>query len=158
MASDRSFLSELLNMSSKCVHCGAPLTEGAEYCSYCGSPVSADASPYSKEGEFFTSRPASSVPSTADPFSNTAGRSGQMFDSGSDSEASLVLKIIAFLFPFIGLIIYLIRRRNSPAVAKSLLPWVIAGIVKNAVVSSIDRSYASLSTAGQIGRMIGFIS
>ncbi|MBR5071321.1 MAG: zinc ribbon domain-containing protein [Oscillospiraceae bacterium] len=147
-------------MSKKCAHCGAPVNEGDSYCGYCGSPLSADAdpSPYSKEGEYFAAQPSDTASSGSDPFS----KAGQVFNSigteGADGEASIGLKIVAFLFPFIGLIIYLVKRRSAPVAAKSLLPWVIAGVVKNVVVSSLDGSYSSLSSIGQIGRVIRSIS
>lgn len=153
----------VFEMSKKCMHCGAPVNEGDAYCGYCGSPITAGSSAYSEEGEYFATRPDSTEASSgSSPFSNTAGKSGQVFnsfDSGSaGGEASTFQKIVAFLFPFIGLIMYLIKRRSAPATAKSLLPWVIAGVVKNIVVSSLDGSYSSLSSIGQIGRVIGLIS
>ncbi len=149
-------------MSKKCVHCGAPVNEGDQFCGYCGSPLSADASAYSKEGEYFMSQPVKPASAGKDPFSNAAEKTGQVFNSiggvNEDGEASIALKIVAFLFPFIGLIIYLIKKKSAPAAAKSILPWVIAGVVKNIVVSSLDGSYASLSSIGQIGRVIRSIS
>ena len=153
-------------MSKKCVHCGAPLTEGEDKCRYCGSPVSADSSSFDKEGEYFTAPADSTGPtssaSATDPFSAAADKVGQVFNSldgnGTEGEASLVLKIVSFLFPFIGLIIFLVNRKKAPAKAKSILPWVVAGVIKNLLVSSFDGSYTSLSTIGQIGKVVRFIS
>lgn len=163
------------NKMSKCVHCGAPVDESDKYCPFCGSAITADPEPFKKEGEFFQNSfnsTGAAVSGTghvsggsSDAFSDVSDKVQQVFGNfaggsgtqNSEETAPIGMKIICFLFPVIGLIMYLTRRKSAPAYAESIKMWVIAGFIKAVFLTAVDGSYTSLTTVGQVSRLFGLI-
>ena len=157
---------------ARCEHCGAPLESGDKNCPFCGSPVKVSADPYASEGAFFkdggtgasvsgtgqnwSGSQYSNNNNTENAFSNLVN--GLNRDSCNDEEAPLAMKIVSFVFPFIGLILILVNRRRSPEMARSLTLWVIAGFVKGFLFSAIDGSVGSVLTLNQVRRVIDIIA
>lgn len=158
---------------ARCEHCGAPLESGDKKCPFCGSPVkSSSADQFASEGAFFseggtgasvsgtgyerTGSQYSNTNNTENAFSNLVN--GLNGDSRNDEEAPLAMKIVSFVFPFIGLILILANRMRSPEMARSLTVWVIAGFVKGFLFSAIDGSIGSVLTLNQVRRVIDIIA
>ncbi len=118
-----------------CEHCGAPIEKNDKMCPYCGSAVSIDVDKFEKEGHFFT-QPVK-VPSVENI-------------SNLDDNKSIVLNVIGFLFPVIGLIIYLIYRNKKPVMAESLKTWVIIGFIKDIFGGILDEPYNKVSSVRMI--------
>ncbi|MBP0969189.1 MAG: hypothetical protein J5744_03490 [Oscillospiraceae bacterium] len=162
---------------AKCEKCGAPIQGTENRCPYCGSLIPGAPDPSAAEGAFFGSsfgNVGASVSGTGTntgsySASNTSGRTDgtvQSFfsnltgnqDQNSAEEAHLSMKISAFIFPFIGLIMILMYRKKAPGIAKSLTPWVIAGFVKSFILGAMDGSLNSVSTVVQLKRLAEIIS
>ena len=121
---------EYQNMSN-CPHCGAPLSENESVCSYCGSILTSDSNKYGKEGQFFTK-----------PVDDIAAISEQ----DHTDRRSILLNIVGFLFPAIGLIIYLKNRKTRPVMAESLKVWVLIGFFREMIGSILDEPYNRISS------------
>ncbi len=157
---------------ARCEHCGAPLESGEKSCPFCGSPVKSSQDQYASEGAFFQNGSTGASVSgtgydrTGSQYSNTNNNenafsnivNGLSGDTRNDEEAPLAMKITAFLFPFIGLILILVNRKRSPEMARSLTLWVIAGFVKGFLFSAIDGSIGSVLTFNQVRRVIDLIA
>jgi len=117
---------------SNCKHCGAPLDEKDRVCPYCGSRTGIIDDSFDKEGKFFESS-----------FSNT-GSSGTDRNYTGD-ESSFILNAVGFIFPIIGLVIYLNIRQTRPKAAESLKTWVIIGFIKSFFTGFSTNLYGRIS-------------
>ena len=96
---------------STCKHCGAPLGEKDTVCSYCGSAVAAASNLFEEEGKFFSDSSNSYGSTFVNPGNNN-------YEENQSDRRSIVLNIIGFLFPVIGLILYLRAGLHLPKVLK----------------------------------------
>lgn len=116
---------------SNCKHCGAPLADNEKVCSYCGSAVLSRTDLFEKEGRFFTQNADNDRAATTEV---------------QNDRSSVILNIIAFIFPVIGFILYLRFKRTKPVLANSLKTWVIIGFLKDILGSFLDAPYNRISS------------
>ncbi len=86
-----------------CRNCGNKLEEGTQFCPYCGTPV--------------------------DPQVGTSYYNA----SQVEDRPSIGLTILSFLFPFIGIIYYVVKHKDVPEKAKACLIASLVSILINIV-------------------------
>jgi len=108
-----------MNSISNCNKCGAPIDDDMEVCQYCGSLNPNFRRNTDQEGEFFKNYPV--VENNPDITQNDI------------DNPSIVLNIIGFIFPVLGLILYFTNRNSKPQLSSVLLKWCIAGFIKEVI-------------------------
>lgn len=119
---------------ANCPHCGAPLGENAIVCAYCGSKITKTEDLFEKEGQFFTQN------------QNYVNYSSSTQNEDDNDRRSVLLNLIGFLFPVIGLIIYLRYKRTRPVLAESLKVWIIIGFAREIIGSALNAPYNRISS------------
>ena len=57
-----------------------------------------------------------------------------------EDKPSTGLNVLAFLFPLIGLIMYLSFKKTTPVRAKALEKWTLIGFIVGLVISAVSRA------------------
>ena len=57
-----------------------------------------------------------------------------------EDKPSTGLNVLAFLFPLIGLIMYLSFKKTMPVRAKALEKWTLIGFIVGLVISAVSRA------------------
>lgn len=122
---------------ANCPHCGAPLGENATVCTYCGSKITKTEDLFEKEGQFFTQ--------TQNNVNYSSSTQSTQNEDDNDRR-SVLLNLIGFLFPVIGLIIYLRYKRTRPVLAESLKVWIIIGFAREIIGSALNAPYNRISS------------
>lgn len=100
----------------KCQNCGSELFVGATHCHACGSTT-------------MNQNPQQNFSQQMNPgFQQVNG-----FNNVSQKDAAVWLKILCFLFPLVGFIMYFVKKNEAPVYAKSCLIWGAAGFAVNLV-------------------------
>ncbi len=92
----------------KCNNCGVEIPYGSRICPTCGAPQ--------------TQQPTTG-------YEQSYGQHVSMKDAGTG------LKVLSFLFPIIGIILWAVKRTNAPVAAKSYLKWGLYGIAATIIVN-----------------------
>ena len=58
-------------------------------------------------------------------------------DTGSSNDLGIVLKIVSFCFPIVGIILWAIKKQKEPVAAKQACTFAIAGIIVGVVINII---------------------
>ncbi|MBQ7308204.1 MAG: zinc-ribbon domain-containing protein [Clostridia bacterium] len=96
-----------------CNSCGKKISEHSTRCEYCGAPID-----YAqKESDEEILKPQKELSYTI-PYKKVA-----------PDMPILVLNVLAFFFPIIGIIVFLLERKTFPQRSKSLIKWTILGII-----------------------------
>ena len=109
----------------KCNNCGAPLQLNQKFCPNCGEPVRLE-----NRTDY----------TTMEDYASSNGYTSPYYE---EDRASVGLCIISFLFPFMGVIFFFMKRRMTPKKAKACL---ITGIVS--FVLNFIATYALLLKTG----------
>ena len=94
----------------KCQNCGSELIAGTSHCHYCGN---ANMAQYPQQN-----------------FSQQMNSNYQQFNGVQDvsqKDAEVWLKIVSFLIPIVGVIMYFVKKNEAPVYAKSCLTWGLIG-------------------------------
>lgn len=59
---------------------------------------------------------------------------GQYREAQSSADASIWLKILSFLIPIVGLILWVVKKDKAPVAAKSCITWAAVGFIVNLVL------------------------
>lgn len=101
----------------KCQHCGAEIMNGAQFCPVCGN---------------------SAVMQVQGPGYQTNVNQGYQPQYGmqnvSDEDAGLGMKILCFLIPIVGIVLYFVKKNEKPTYAKSCLTWGLIGVAVSFVL------------------------
>ena len=92
----------------KCSNCGSEIMPGAQFCQVCGATQPMQQG-YPNNGQPMYQQPM---------YQN---------EQASTEDASIGLKIVSFLIPIVGLILWAVKKKDEPVAAKSCLTWGIAG-------------------------------
>ncbi len=57
-----------------------------------------------------------------------------------EDQPSTGLNVLAFLFPLIGLILYLSYKKTAPVRAKAIEKWTLIGFVAGIVISAVSQA------------------
>lgn len=107
-----------------CNNCGAQVDENTKICGNCGHVLHAT-------GFNETS------------FNNNEGFGSTRFNNVTD-QPNIILNIIAFLIPIVGLVMYIIYHTKYPIKASSIAKWALIGFILG-VIWSILGSILSFS-------------
>lgn len=105
----------------KCQNCGAEIMNGAQFCPVCGNSAVMQV-----QGSGFQ-QPMNQGYQQYGGSQNFQQPYGMQ--NVSNEDASLVIKIISFLIPIVGIILYFVKKNESPVYAKSCLTWGLIGFV-----------------------------
>ena len=94
-----------------CPKCGTQNSETAGFCASCGTPLKSTAS--NTGGNAFGTPPPPPPPSGPGP--------------GNDPGADTVLKIVAFCFPIVGLVLYFVWKNEKPKSANDVCKFAAIG-------------------------------
>lgn len=95
----------------KCQNCGSELIVGATHCHSCGS--------------------ANMIQYSQQDYSQQMNPGFQQFNGApkvSQKDAEVWLKIVSFLIPIVGIIMYFVKKNEAPVYAKSCLTWGLIGL------------------------------
>lgn len=113
-----------------CRNCGGPIYDGETRCTRCGQTVNMEiANIYNQ---------------------NYQNNQGQVQYT---DRRSIILNILAFIFPLLGLIMWLVTKRTKPIRARSILNWAIAGFSFTIAINIIGFMFNGLS--GLLGMIFG---
>ncbi len=128
-----------------CGNCGTELKNNEAFCPNCGAPTGNTPQPQNVAG---TNPP--DLDEIKGKVGDVFGKIDDKFDAATDKVENFVnnqivsppdvtpdandaevlwMNIIAFLLPFVGLIIWFINRGNKPVMAKGVLKWALIGFV-----------------------------
>lgn len=108
-----------------CTRCGKELEEDAKFCPKCGEPVRLE-----NRTDY----------TNMEDYASSNGYTSPYYE---EDRASIGLCVISFLFPFMGVIFFFMKRRTTPNKAKACL---ITGIVS--FVLNFIATYALLLNTG----------
>ena len=99
-----------------CRNCGAPLADNAVVCARCGATVTPPAPP----------------PGTQQPYPQQEDRPSAGFH------------VLAFFFPIVGLILYLVWKDQKPRCAHAIGKWALIGFIANTILIIIGIVFSLL--------------
>lgn len=111
----------------KCQNCGTEVMNGAQFCPNCGS----------NQLSMGPSQQSYSNPQGYGQYQQQAyGQAGyaqpafqQNFQQEvSYKDAEVWMKILSFLIPIVGIILYFVKKQKEPVYAKSCLTWGLIGL------------------------------
>lgn len=113
-----------------CRNCGAPLADNAVVCARCGATVTPPAPPLAHSSPIKTS----SLPT----YQNAYGQQPyQPPYQQQEDRPSAGFNALAFFFPIVGLILYLVWKNQKPRCAHAIGKWALIGFVANIVLTII---------------------
>ena len=111
---------------SNCVHCGAEIPEGATYCSACGASQQFyqqyPQQPYQQPNQQLNQQPVYVYQQTA-----------PVNDSGSFGWA-----VLGFFIPIVGLVLFLVWRREKPRCAKMAGMGALVSVIVSVLFNMIS--------------------
>lgn len=116
-----------------CTHCGSPIENDAKFCSFCGQPICEHAiesdsdffdEPNESGGDdFFGEEHLSSI--SKEDEKNIAEEESKRL-----ARAPIILRIISFFFPIVGLILYCVWNKEYKRKAKDVgIPALVGFII-----------------------------
>lgn len=114
-----------------CTHCGNPVDDNAKFCVACGQPIAErEAEP---ESDFFDdARESESTDFFADEHSSVSSEEEVKVvetEAKNNERASIFLRIISFLFPIVGLILYCVWNKEYKRKAKDVGIPALVGFI-----------------------------
>lgn len=104
----------------RCMNCNRDVEDDAKFCPYCGSRLSYGQQTYSSEYTTqFAQQGSYTSPYNYAAQGNASGYNAQARPAGYN-ENSVGLDILSFLFPIVGLVLYLSYKDDEPNKAKGV--------------------------------------
>ncbi len=122
-----------------CTYCGNPVDDDAKFCVACGQPI-AERSTESESDFFDDSHESESTDFFADDHSCVRSEedvSVAEAESKNSERASIFLRIISFLFPIVGLILYCVWNKEYKRKAKDVGIPALVGFILGFVCEMI---------------------
>ena len=115
-------------MVKKCPHCNHYISDTVTICPHCGNELNSLSSE-STESSQSDSTIVSNINTNIQTSFEERENSYNVEDSYEDVEdsAGILMKILCFLLPIVGLVLYFVKRNSLPNAAKSYLIWAAAG-------------------------------
>ena len=146
-----------------CHNCGKQVNDDAKFCSYCGAALQGEASKSQPQdsGDLFgfDEKKAGQTQSVG---GNTAQNGAQTPPQGGydpyaykrytapDDAKSVGFGILAFFFPMVGFILWLVWRDNYPLRARSCGKGVLAGIILYVIMVIIVVAVTCVAAQGAL--------
>lgn len=114
-----------------CRNCGAPLADNAVVCSRCGVTVTPPAPPSGAQPPYQNQQ---------FPYQNqhyNYGYGQQPYDQQQEDRPSAGYNALAFFFPIVGLILYLVWKDQKPRCAHSTGKWALIGFIAGIVLTIV---------------------
>ncbi len=131
-----------------CENCGTKLEQNSEYCPNCGKKIIKDNAynPNYGQGTYYSPQNYNNASYSNEQ--NNAYQSDRPVD-----KRNIVLNIISFLSPVVGLILWLATRKDRPIRARSMGRSALAGLIVGVVLSvlsaiSVASSVSNNSNSG----------
>jgi len=117
-----------------CRNCGAPLADNAVVCARCGATVTPPAPPPGAQQPYQNQQPPYQNPY----YQNAYGQQPyQPPYQQQEDRPSAGFNALAFFFPIVGLILYLVWKNQKPRCAHAIGKWALIGFVANIVLTII---------------------
>lgn len=123
-----------------CTHCGSPVEDDAKFCVSCGQPIAKhsaesdsdffDEPRESGSDDFFGEEHSSSI--SKEDAKNVAEEVAKRFE-----RAPVILRIISFFFPLVGLILYCVWNKEYKRKAKDVGIPALVGFIISIVLEII---------------------
>ncbi len=116
-------------MVKKCPHCNHYISDTVIICPHCGNELN----PLSSELTESNQSDSTMVPNVNANIETPSEEKEGYYENGEDSyedvddSAGIFMKILCFLLPIVGLVLYFVKRNSLPNAAKSYLIWAAAG-------------------------------
>ena len=126
-----------------CKKCGAPLNGTEKYCGFCGEKVDvSESTPVEEPQVVFNEKQDEIKDKVTEVWNKTESRFDEWTEkvdnfvneqvpanayTTPDDVPNTLMNVLAFLFPIIGVIFYLVRRTEKPVMAKDALKWTLIG-------------------------------
>lgn len=109
-----------------CSHCGAKVAADAVFCEKCGAKLIKDNQEQPAVEKVVADRSTDQSEKEApQPIQEQAQQSSQQINS--DDKNNVPLDIVSFIFPIVGLILWLVFKDSSPVKAKNIGMWALIG-------------------------------
>ena len=109
-------------MVIKCPNCNHYISDTVTICPHCGNELSSLSSEPTESNQS-----NSTLVSNVNTNNQTPLEEREDFYEDVEDSAGILMKIICFLIPIVGLVLYFVKRNNLPNAAKSYLIWAAAG-------------------------------
>ncbi len=114
-----------------CKYCGTQLEDDAVFCVNCGAKQVEEGSQSQSENQTDSANP--------NYFNNMhSGNANYQNDANTDDAPSIGFGILGFLFPLIGLILYLVWKDTTPLKAKSCGKGALIGFIFSIITGIIS--------------------
>ena len=113
-----------------CRNCGAPLADNAVVCARCGATVTSPAPPPGTQQPYQSQQQPYHPPYYQYPY-------GQQPYPQQEDRPSAGFHVLAFFFPIVGLILYLVWKDQKPRCAHAIGKWALIGFIANFPFCSI---------------------
>ncbi len=161
-----------------CKNCGEKLSDGTKFCPECGAAVKAAESDSNARTSGFTgpaveentTAPAEETTSSNGPENASEEKSAKTAEAPKEdpkvTERSTGFMILSFLWPILGLILWLVWSESQPGKAISAAKGALASVCMSIPLLGLilflvwkdDESKAEIGKAAGIGAIIGFAS
>lgn len=133
-----------------CYECGEMISDRAPTCPKCGAPqVIAKTLVHCRECGELISENAKTCPSCGAP----QGLRTYYSSSNTVDEPNVVLNVLSFLIPLVGLILYLVYQDKFPIKAKECGKWALIGFIVSLVISILIGIFAACTAASALGSL-----
>ncbi len=114
-----------------CSQCGKELVDEAVVCPNCGCAVQAPVNPQGISRASVTAGTCCAVQAPVNP---------------QEDKPSTGLNILAFLFPLVGLILFLCFQKTTPVRAKAIGKWALIGFIVGVALSILSGVLGALAS------------
>ena len=116
-------------MVKKCPHCNHYISDTVTICPHCGNELITPSSESTESSVNDSTMDTNVNANIETPSVEKEGYYENVEDSYEDVDdsAGILMKILCFMLPIVGLVLYFVKRNSLPNAAKSYLIWAAAG-------------------------------
>ena len=116
-------------MVKKCPHCNHYISDTVTICPHCGNELIPPSSESTESSVNDSTMDTNVNANIETPSVEKEGYYENVEDSYEyvDDSAGILMKILCFMLPIVGLVLYFVKRNSLPNAAKSYLIWAAAG-------------------------------
>lgn len=116
-------------MVKKCPHCNHYISDTVTICPHCGNELIPPSSESTESSVNDSTMDTNVNANIETPSVEKEGYYENVEDSYEDVDdsAGILMKILCFMLPIVGIVLYFVKRNSLPNAAKSYLIWAAAG-------------------------------